>query len=266
MCPTDSLPLLANQRLSGLARWSVERHVHSCPTCRAELSALQRLSESLKDALPATASPTLDEKILSIRPQSLRDDPTTKRKERSTLMKFGSIPVGACLGLSAAVLITLFQPVTYRAQGKLILVAPPSQSNTPSTNPRTLIEIMNASDIRKNLQDKLQAPLPMLSAHVIEGTAICELTAEGDNPNTVAESVNHWMAITVKWIFSEKAYQKDAKKHGRDFTPTLSGEIRIINEAVTPTEPVSPNKSRNLAIGLVVGMLLGGVFGFIRRS
>jgi capsular polysaccharide biosynthesis protein len=259
MCPTDSLPLLVSERLSGLARWSVERHVRSCPACRAELSALQHLSESLKAALPATPSPTLDEKILSIRPQSLRDEPTRRVKERSTTMKLGSIPIGACLGLSAAVLITLFQPVTYRAQGKLIILNKKTTVSTDLSTAKTLVEIMNSSEIRTRLQKEIDNTPISLNSQVLEDTPICEITAESDNPDLAATAVNHWMKITIN---NNNQY---FKRSGIGFTSDFSNNIGILNEATVPTKPISPKPAQNLVIGLVVGTLLGGLFGFLQR-
>jgi capsular polysaccharide biosynthesis protein len=260
MCPTDSLPLLVSERLSGLARWSVERHVRSCPACRAELDALQSLAESLKAALPATPSQTLDEKILSIRPQSLRDEPTMKVKERSTTMKLGSIPIGACLGLSAAVLITLFQPLTYSATGRL-LIKPSSSTGSSAPPIMTLVELMNTSRVRSNLRSQVGGELPKITIKPIEKTQIIVVTAMGDNPKRTVATVNAVMEHTKSDI---QLQNQIAIRTGR--VPDIAAEVRIVDEATVPTEPISPKRAQNLVIGLVVGTLLGGLFGFVRRQ
>ncbi len=257
-CPTDSLPLLATQRLTGLARFRAERHVKTCPTCRAELSALQSLSESLKAALPATPSPTLDEKILSIRPQSLRDDPIAKRKE-NPLVKFGSIPIGACLGIGAAVLITLFQTPTYVATGRLLVK--PSTSTGSNTLPiMTLIELMNTSRARSDLQSQLGGQLPAITIEPIERTQIIVVTATGDNPVRIVAAVNAIMKHTQNNINDQN---RIATQTGR--VPDIAAEVNIVDEPTLPTEPISPKRTQNLVIGLGLGMLLGALFGFVRR-
>ena len=65
-CPHDNLPLLANGRLSGPAKWRTERHVKSCSGCTAELARLSSLSRQLRTLTLSEPSADLDERILAI--------------------------------------------------------------------------------------------------------------------------------------------------------------------------------------------------------
>jgi polysaccharide biosynthesis transport protein len=102
--------------------------------------------------------------------------------------------------LVAGVLITLFQTPTYQATARL-LVRPPGMNVTigASTDPlaglyddranfgvMTQVEMLNSSDMRKRLQDKMGGDIPRFTIEPIEGTSIIVVSAEGDNPDRVS--------------------------------------------------------------------------------
>jgi capsular polysaccharide biosynthesis protein len=120
---------------------------------------------------------------------------------------------------------------------------------------------MNTSRVRSDLQSQLGGELPAITIQPIEGTQIIVVTATGDNPERVASVIRAVMEHTQNNISDQN---RVATQTGR--VPDIAAEVQIVDEPVTPTDPVSPNKSRNLAIGLVIGTLLGGLFGFVRRS
>ncbi|MCB2306049.1 capsular biosynthesis protein [Clostridium estertheticum] len=73
------------------------------------------------------------------------------------------------------------------------------------------------------------------------GTQILMITAKGKDPQEVLKIVN---AISTSFVESTKKVY-----------PT-GGDIQVMDKAVIPLKPISPNKKLNLAIGLFLGLML----------
>lgn len=129
---------------------------------------------------------------------SLREYGDILRRRRAIILQTLVIVV------VAGVLITLFQTPTYQATAR-ILVRPPGMNINLSGNNdplqgvydrqtelgvMTQVEILNSSDMRKKLQEKLGGQLPKFTIEPIEGTSIIVVSAEGDNPDRVTTAAN----------------------------------------------------------------------------
>ena len=106
--------------------------------------------------------------------------------------------------LVAGILITLFQTPTYQAIARL-LVRPQGLNLNVGTDSgplgdilrpqsiysvATQVEMLNSSEMRKKIQEKIGGELPQFSIEPIEGTTIITVKAEGDNPDRVASAAN----------------------------------------------------------------------------
>ncbi len=106
--------------------------------------------------------------------------------------------------LVAGILITLFQTPTYQATARL-LVRPQGMTVNFGNNDNPLagafdpqsaygvmtqVEMLNSSDMKKRLQDKIGGEIPKFTIEPIEGTTIIVVNAEGDNPDRVASAAN----------------------------------------------------------------------------
>ncbi|MGC4046860.1 MAG: polysaccharide biosynthesis tyrosine autokinase [Armatimonas sp.] len=129
---------------------------------------------------------------------SLREYGDILRRRRAIILQTLVIVV------VAGVLITLFQTPTYQASAR-ILVKPPGMNinlgnnsdplanvfdNQVNYGVMTQVEILNSSDMRKKLQEKLGGQIPKFTIEPIDGTSIIVVSAEGDNPDRVSTAAN----------------------------------------------------------------------------
>lgn len=81
----------------------------------------------------------------------------------------------------------------------------------------------------------------MVSVTNPSNTRILYITAKSPNPTEAAQIANEFASVSREYISQTMATE----------TPN------ILSDALKPTIPVSPNKTRNLVLGFLVGALLG---------
>ena len=86
-----------------------------------------------------------------------------------------------------------------------------------------------------------------VSSKILAGSNILEITVEGPNPAIVRDLAN---AVGAKTI-----------ENGGKVYPTYI--LSVLDPATLPTGPISPVKSRNLLLGAVFGLILGGGLAFL---
>lgn len=259
-CRSDDLPLLATGRLTGLALWRTERHVKSCPACQQELHTLRQLSDSLRTITQAEPGADLDERVLSIRPSTLERSriSTQNRSFGGNLMRHPLL-LFPLLGLSGASLFTFSQPSAYTSTGKLMIISA-NKTDSAASIP-TFIELMKSTEIQKEVSLHMGQPNPTFTFEAIPHTPIIQVTGRGESPDNVSEAVNRLIKAMHEKIEVQQAM---AKRTGR--LPDFDGEVRIINEATTPTAPSTLSRTPTLAIGLLVGIFGGGLLTIFRRQ
>ena len=80
------------------------------------------------------------------------------------------------------------------------------------------------------------------------GTQILIISAKGENPEEAFNVIN---AISTSFIESSKKIYP------------IGGEIQVMDKASMPTNPISPNKVRNMAIGFIIGLIISVGIVFI---
>jgi succinoglycan biosynthesis transport protein ExoP len=115
----------------------------------------------------------------------------------------------------------------------------------------TVIKELNLDTTSKRLATQLSAESPT-------GTVIIELTATDSDPQTAANLAN-----ATAQSFSE-AVVDDLEK------PAGGGDslvkVQVVDPALVPTSPSSPNVPLNIALGLLVGLLFGLGAAFLRTA
>ncbi len=121
--------------------------------------------------------------------------------------------------LVAGILITLFQTPTYQATARL-LVRPQGMTVNFGNNDNPLagafdpqsnygvmtqVEMLNSSEMKKRLQDKIGGEIPKFTIEPIEGTTIIVVNAEGDNPDRVASAANQLLKEYVALVDDQES-------------------------------------------------------------
>jgi len=119
--------------------------------------------------------------------------------------------------LVAGVLVTIFQAPTYQTGGKL-LVEPQSFviSSMSTSDPLadlfrvnsqyslpTQLQLLQGGDMRKKVADKIGNNVPGFTVAAQEGTSIILVSAEGDNPDNLAQAINTLMDIYVNQVMDQ---------------------------------------------------------------
>ncbi len=96
-----------------------------------------------------------------------------------------------------------------------------------------------------------------VSADVPEDTSIIEITATAAHPEKVAQLANTTAAVLSDVV--ENQLEKPADGPSRV-------HMEVINPATIPAKPISPNPTRNLVLGFVLGAMLGFGAAILRNT
>jgi diguanylate cyclase (GGDEF)-like protein len=106
----------------------------------------------------------------------------------------------------------------------------------------------------RKIKDQAQAALALeglgpysVSSKSIDGTNIIEFTVDGPNPETVRDLSNAIGVATEGYV--------------RGLYEVFN--LRLLDEAQTPTSPISPNRSLNIVLAAIFGLILGGGLAFM---
>jgi succinoglycan biosynthesis transport protein ExoP len=175
----------------------------------------------------------------------------------------------ALLTLALALTLTLVMPKKYTATTQLfIAVAGESVTDLAqgssfaekqmssyaevATSPRVLTPVIDQLGLRttpKELAKSMEATVP-------EGTVILEIAATDSDPTRAAQIAN--------------AVGDELAKAAGDLSPQKENGVKTVQattiaEAETPDKPSSPKIPQNLAIGLILGLLLGVGIAVLRH-
>lgn len=147
----------------------------------------------------------------------------------------------------------------YEAKTKLFIGKQETQENNAYNNSdvmmyqqlmKTYAELVKTSDLvtkaikSSNLgynQEEIKTILKNLNATPSSETQILDLTFKGGNPKEVLKLTE---AITNEFISESK-----------ELIP--NGNIQVIQKPQLPEKPVSPNKTLNILIALILGLMVG---------
>ena len=180
-------------------------------------------------------------------------------KERLWLI--GIITVGAVL-IIGLVSYFVIRP-TYEAKTSIIVGKP--QSSTAESSQyndvmmyqnlvKTYSEIAKSDLVAKGALGILNSNLTLnqikdsVTVSPKTGTQILIFSAKSKNPDEAFNVIN---AITTSFIASSKKVY-----------PT-GGVIQVMDEAIIPKDPISPNKKLNMAIALVLGLMISMGIAFL---
>ncbi|MFC6348363.1 YveK family protein [Vagococcus carniphilus] len=162
------------------------------------------------------------------------------------------------VGLSALITFMVITP-KYSATSQLIATSQSkdnTNANTDSIN-SNLMMINTYKDFIKGRVVTETAREKLEEEHGFKGTAddiknmiAVEQTQQSQMFSIVVTSENPEEAATVANVVSD-IFKKEAKEY------TDADKVSVISKAETPTSPVSPNKKINLAIGGVLGLIIG---------
>ncbi|WP_309721590.1 hypothetical protein [Armatimonas sp.] len=248
---TDKIVQLVSGQLSPAEERELRKQATTDPALARELQQASLLWAALPQTARAETSVALWDRIfeatITKNPQPPRPEPSYTSRP---LVPFW-IPAGSIAFLG--ICITLFQPLVYQASGR---VEVSSKDKTLSLSDVSLLLVLNNTVehfktklVRKRAAEPMTNGQSLCSYTVsrVEATTILEITAEGDNPSAVAETVNFVMAEGIELLESP-----------------LKG--KIIEKADVPSAPIRPQKGPNIAFAILLGCVVGGLLQLIRRS
>lgn len=176
----------------------------------------------------------------------------------------------------AAILISMFAGLALASVATFFIITPKynSQAQLIVKLPRT--DATNAGDVNTNLL-MINTYKDMITGDLVMSTVKDRLESEYDLDKTVSElkgaiqvqqSQNSQMfsivATDTKPVDAEHIANTTAKVFQENAKDVLDvDKISIISNAQASMTPVSPNNKLNLAIGLVLGMMVGVGFAFL---
>jgi capsular polysaccharide biosynthesis protein len=154
--------------------------------------------------------------------------------------------------------LTFLQPPLYTASTKILVdekshgesVNAPSNTLGLTSVAATLAEQVATHPVAQGVIERLKLSTPAdallsnLSVEQIEGTLLIEVTYADSDPQEAQRIVN-----AVGTVFSERVAEENLGG---------SGNIAyVVEKAVLPTSPVSPNPVRDILLALPMGFMLG---------
>ncbi|MBE6067131.1 MAG: capsular biosynthesis protein [Clostridium lundense] len=179
---------------------------------------------------------------------------------RKRLKLIASITI-ACTILAAIISFFIIKP-TYEARTSIIVGKPQAAEgnlqNSDITMYQNLIktyaEIAKSERVAQNASNKLNLKytpkqiLNMINVTPKQGTQILEIKAENKDSKEAAALID---AVTSAFVQESKVA-----------FPT-GGTIEVLDRARVPEKPIAPNKSLNVAIALVLGLMISVGLAFI---
>ncbi len=166
--------------------------------------------------------------------------------------------------LGVTIALTVSQTPLYQAAGTLIVRPGPEFTDARSqvtaldtlSNRAQIVatyaEIANSRLIRGQAATDLNLSSEQLrnvsvDAHAVAGTNLIEIAVQGDNPDMAKDFANTIGAKTVDYVKSlSEVY-----------------DLEPLDEAVAPRSPSLPNRTLNLALGAILGLVLGAGLAFL---
>jgi polysaccharide biosynthesis transport protein len=167
------------------------------------------------------------------------------------------------LGIAAAVGASLLVTPQYQSSTKLFISAADAQSDVGQAYTgslytqqlvKSLLDVVTGADVTQAVSQDLNGSLTAeqvskkLSASNPIDTSLIEITATDPDPvraQQLAESAaNHFTTIAVQWTQPNIAAQ-----------PIV--QVNTVEAASLPTSPVTPRLKLNIALGLLVGLMIG---------
>lgn len=156
--------------------------------------------------------------------------------------------------LSAIVTFFLIKP-QYEASTKLFIGKEEAKVKAYDNNDvvmyqkllKTYSEVIKTKDLAKvaikesKVNIKQQELLNNLTVVPVVDTQILQIKFEGENPNEAKKIVS---AVTEEFI-----------SLSNELVP--NGNIQVLEGVQVPKNPISPNKKMNIAIGLLLGLMIG---------
>ena len=118
---------------------------------------------------------------------------------------------------------------------------------------KTYSEAIKTKDLVKRSIAKVDTELEVnqvlggLTVTNVANTQILEIKFQGGNPKEARDIV---AAVTEEFISTSK-------------TMVANGNVKVIEQVVIPENPVSPNKTMNIAIAFILGLMVGVGIAFI---
>lgn len=133
-----------------------------------------------------------------------------------------------------------------------------------ATSAAVLREAAAASDTGLSASDLED----VVTAQVPPDTTTLLVTAKAADPQAAARIANSTATAAAQRISTEgtQEFIIEGKGKSKDSRAKVLVDARIVAEAVPPTEPVSPRTSMLVALGLILGLLVGAAIALRRQS
>lgn len=164
--------------------------------------------------------------------------------------------------VTAGIVFTYSQTSIYRATATYVVVPSPSFGDVKSFASgldllgrrdeiaTTFAEIASSRSVKEQAMNSISLDSGSqyaVASKLRAGTNIIEFSVEGPNPTVTRDLVNTVGTITEEYV--KGSYEAFI--------------LRSLDEATIPRSPISPNKSLNLTLIVLLGLVLGGGLAFL---
>lgn len=178
------------------------------------------------------------------------------------------------VGLGLAAAYSLTQPTVYSATSSAYVVAGTSESTGDALAGSALakekaeiyLPLVTSQQVAARIADDLkltstQGIAASLTGSVVKESVLFQITAA----SATAESASGLAEAAIRATAAEVEALETINPAGSTI-PTTVIKVVPVEQAATPAVRVSPTLTRNLAIGLVLGLMAGFVIALIRRA